>query len=388
MSITDKLLGSTILRVLAVLFGVFSGAARLLDYIFPNPEIVRFFSTAGLLLVGLYFFLVVLERIIIRSEDLKAYLFLSERYGVGYLSLDVECTINPDGSAIVQRKVQVKAYSQIGELDNFMLLPENSPSGEKRNVNIVSVKSLTPGKNVTKTFKREFGRLSAEVSITPQLKPGEELTYTMIEELPPKLYAIGATKAELSLREDEFDYFGWNINRPTQQLTLKVFFPEKDAPDFYRTQVRYASVSGFPSNRLQPNEEKRIHDPRGESESKNQYSLNIDVNYPMLGLIYILRWRPKVKEDVLVRDEIPAKIDPKQAYHAAIRRILIDKFSEGELRTLATDLGVDYDNLPDSGKANKARELVLFLDRRDQLSQLVQVGKHLRPTVEWPIAPS
>ena len=53
-----------------------------------------------------------------------------------------------------------------------------------------------------------------------------------------------------------------------------------------------------------------------------------------------------------------------------LRKTLTTHFSEGELQTLCFDLGVDYDDLPGEGKADKARELVAYLDRRNQLAKL------------------
>ncbi|MBK9054810.1 MAG: hypothetical protein IPL78_29055 [Chloroflexi bacterium] len=54
-------------------------------------------------------------------------------------------------------------------------------------------------------------------------------------------------------------------------------------------------------------------------------------------------------------------------------------FNEGELKTLCLSLNVDYDDLPDSGKANKARELVTYMSRRGQLSELEKAIIKARP---------
>jgi hypothetical protein len=67
-----------------------------------------------------------------------------------------------------------------------------------------------------------------------------------------------------------------------------------------------------------------------------------------------------------------------------LREILTNRFDEGELRTLCFDLGVDYDILPGESKADKARELVAFLERRQRLDELFQVGPRLRPDILWP----
>ncbi len=70
-------------------------------------------------------------------------------------------------------------------------------------------------------------------------------------------------------------------------------------------------------------------------------------------------------------------------YLVKLRRILVTRFSEGELRTLCFDIRIDYDILPGEGKENKARELLDFLDRRHRVHVLVEAGKRLRPDIIW-----
>ena len=68
---------------------------------------------------------------------------------------------------------------------------------------------------------------------------------------------------------------------------------------------------------------------------------------------------------------------------AALRQILIQRFDEGELRTLCADLDVDYDSLPGIGKENKARELVAYLGRHERIPDLVELGRAQRPDIPW-----
>jgi hypothetical protein len=70
-------------------------------------------------------------------------------------------------------------------------------------------------------------------------------------------------------------------------------------------------------------------------------------------------------------------------YLSKLRQMLAEYFSEGDLRTLCFDLGMDYDDLPGQGKANKARELVAYLDRRGRIPELVGMCQELRPNVAW-----
>jgi hypothetical protein len=64
-------------------------------------------------------------------------------------------------------------------------------------------------------------------------------------------------------------------------------------------------------------------------------------------------------------------------------QILSERFDEGELQSLCFHLGVGYDDLPGEGKANKARELIQYLERRGQIVDLIETGKRLRPDVPW-----
>ena len=72
---------------------------------------------------------------------------------------------------------------------------------------------------------------------------------------------------------------------------------------------------------------------------------------------------------------------PTFLYH-----LLVTRCDEGELRTFCFHLNVDYDDLPAVGRANKARELIVFLERRARLPELVKVGRELRPDIPWDAA--
>ncbi|MCB8943613.1 MAG: NACHT domain-containing protein [Ardenticatenaceae bacterium] len=71
-----------------------------------------------------------------------------------------------------------------------------------------------------------------------------------------------------------------------------------------------------------------------------------------------------------------------------LRQILLDYFDQEELITLCFDLGVDYESLPGAGKANKARDLVAYLQRHGRLPQLLTLGQQERPHVQWPSLPT
>jgi primosomal protein N' len=63
----------------------------------------------------------------------------------------------------------------------------------------------------------------------------------------------------------------------------------------------------------------------------------------------------------------------------ALREQILARCNDEELRTLCADLGIDYDDLPASGRANKARELVAFLNRQDRTPELEAILARPRP---------
>lgn len=68
-------------------------------------------------------------------------------------------------------------------------------------------------------------------------------------------------------------------------------------------------------------------------------------------------------------------------YLTRLRQILARRFNESELRTLCFDLDADYDSLSGAGKADKAREIVDYFDRRNRIPDLVEAVKEQRPDI-------
>ncbi|WP_374686507.1 hypothetical protein [Promineifilum sp.] len=66
-----------------------------------------------------------------------------------------------------------------------------------------------------------------------------------------------------------------------------------------------------------------------------------------------------------------------------LRNLLVENFSLLELADLALDLDVKFDNLPGSTLNEKARELVSYLNRRNQLPRLGEVGPNWRSDLPW-----
>lgn len=78
----------------------------------------------------------------------------------------------------------------------------------------------------------------------------------------------------------------------------------------------------------------------------------------------------------------PIVADPEMV--VMVQHALTGFFDSGELHQLAFELGIDFENLPGNRKEDKAREMVLFVDRRGQLEMLVRHIQSMRPNLSIP----
>lgn len=63
--------------------------------------------------------------------------------------------------------------------------------------------------------------------------------------------------------------------------------------------------------------------------------------------------------------------------------MLKEYFSESELEGIQFALGIDYETVPGKDKSAKARELILHLERRDRIDELLSLCKQDRPNISW-----
>lgn len=64
-----------------------------------------------------------------------------------------------------------------------------------------------------------------------------------------------------------------------------------------------------------------------------------------------------------------------------LHRILVQRLDLEELRTLCFDLAIDYDSLGGEGKAARARQLLLYLQMREELGRLTAWIRQERPDI-------
>jgi len=73
----------------------------------------------------------------------------------------------------------------------------------------------------------------------------------------------------------------------------------------------------------------------------------------------------------------------EKTYNERLKDQMVTFFSLDEVKTLAFDLGIDYDELDEGGKTAKIRSLITFADKRKLLSSLVSLAREVYPHETW-----
>lgn len=218
-----------------------------------------------------------------------AYEFSRERFGVGHEEVVFESEIDAEGQAKVSRYVIISAYSRIETLDTDLFYPEDDDNPDKK-LEFKSVKALSrkPGLKIeAKEQERPRGK-AYDLFFKPPIEPGEIADYRLEEFARGPHFGLGQPGLDA-----ETEFWGWNTDRPTKKLTLRVVFPDGQTAENPRTVVMRASCSSGRKPRME-NEERRVGRPIfADPRADGKVELVLDVESPVHGLRYLMYWDPK-----------------------------------------------------------------------------------------------
>ena len=75
---------------------------------------------------------------------------------------------------------------------------------------------------------------------------------------------------------------------------------------------------------------------------------------------------------------------PLPPQFAPLRKLMVQYFDLGELRTIAFDLGISHDDLRGSTRSEFVESLIGYCHRNGKLSQLLTICRQQRSFVTWP----
>ncbi len=119
---------------------------------------------------------------------------------------------------------------------------------------------------------------------------------------------------------------------------------------------------------------------------------NNHVDYNNISFIFGLKnvpdhFKTYTQPETALEEDSDTDSPEEAARRAALsqqRRLVASLFSAQELRSLTSELGVNYDSLPGKGLEAKVRELIDFMASRQRLADFIQVVKQERPRIKWP----
>ncbi len=78
----------------------------------------------------------------------------------------------------------------------------------------------------------------------------------------------------------------------------------------------------------------------------------------------------------------PTDFPNRRKQLAKLRKALASRLDEDSVKSLCSDLGIDYQDLPAQGKTNKLRELIAKMERLDRLAELLEASRRICPQLE------
>lgn len=111
---------------------------------------------------------------------------------------------------------------------------------------------------------------------------------------------------------------------------------------------------------------------------------NVDIQVEQrcreLGVVDYLR---KPVDNDTLRQAVQQAVKKFRVNRVFLLENLVNCFSDGELNTLCFNIGIDYQDIPGANKNDRARELIMYVERRGDLQKLVSECQRQRPTVDW-----
>jgi tetratricopeptide (TPR) repeat protein len=215
-----------------------------------------------------------------------AYGLNAQQYGMGYENVIAQCMISPDGSGVFRREITLKAYDVVSELNFYDKLPEKPENGDDY-IRHTRVRSMDPEREIKPEVIDDKNQVEVRNVIVPPLLPGEILTYEAVVAFQD-LFAI-PPEIDMNSRKMLFDYYARDINGPARRLLMEVILPPGIEPMEPWAAVWYAvGMSMVPH----PSEGQRAKNLLSQRLLGEQYVLTLDVEWPVLGLTYVIAWRP------------------------------------------------------------------------------------------------
>lgn len=234
------------------------------------------------------------------EPDAKQGYFVSSRlYGMCRPRTEFLIEIDSDGSAQIKNDVRVLATTErLHSLEHYtrLILPHGSPlSGELIGF---EAHGNSPVKVTQQIVQYKEAAIYWKVNFTPALPPlidtgridESEAGYYCVVKQPASSYAM--TSEELSEKGEPYEFYTAWIGYPTEFLVLKVVFPKQFNYSDPRPDVW---LGGLETRLPHDKEYTRIISDRCFRDGREPDGcpfLRLELLYPIVGLVYGIKWNP------------------------------------------------------------------------------------------------
>jgi hypothetical protein len=225
-----------------------------------------------------------------RFSEQIGHILLAHRYGFEYKQLDVRGVLKVDGSMELTRYVVLTTRSALTNITFYLraFMPPDGSTG------IIDFEKIDPP-DIEMTAKPvenpSVGGATARVDFGPPLVPGDTAIYRTTERFAPGSFATTADRLASSRFEHEF--LSWSVGRPTRHLLFRVSIPNSLDPVECRHDVWYGLEHELGSERHRA-EWHRLEGCFSVIDPGLNYTvLQLEVDYPIVGLRYVLKWEYK-----------------------------------------------------------------------------------------------
>lgn len=209
------------------------------------------------------------------------------RYGYGYDALDVKAYLDrQDGSMRVHRHVRVRTTAVQRRVRHSL----HPLSGSSREPDVEGLHKIAP-QEIDMQVSEVAGlscdeKMVIEVLFEPPLDAGDVAEYEIQERFPARSFAT--TASQIDAMPWPYEYFSWHVDKPTRRLSFTVFVPQVLDPADCTCDVWYGGDS-HQRHRHECHRARATFTRR--TAGSNCAALRLDVPFPILGLVYVIRWR-------------------------------------------------------------------------------------------------
>ncbi len=221
----------------------------------------------------------------------------SEFYGVKYNLQNIKLSMEEDGACSKKCSFDFESVTEdVNSLEYYARTPTVPESITKNNNACHILQAEERQKGPVRILVKEIKSTPYEcrwaIKFVPGLRPGNNIEYNYEQTSPRGTFAL--TIDDLKRRDLQFDFYSHEIVYPTKLLQTSVYFPLEFNPIDLTYDVWIAGGRVRHDREFIRIREQNFFD-YGMTEDKDRVFGKLEIDFPLHGCKYLIRWRPFVE---------------------------------------------------------------------------------------------